>query len=145
MTKAWKRGSAALAAGAIIAVGMVATQPAPSASAAKGTTARKLVASTKAKTIRLMVCDKGMYPSVFTVQPQDPVAQRPNLYKRHGERCYKADLDFNKTYKVSVMIVNMRVGRIAGTIKTFSFKADRPMTVVTLGTAQKPRLERYRK
>ncbi|MFD9053011.1 hypothetical protein [Streptomyces zaomyceticus] len=148
MTKAWKRGSAALAAGAIIAVGMVATQPAPSASAAKGTTATKPVVPTKIKTVRLMVCDKGAYTSVYTVRLPDPQDRRtriPAYYKAPGDKCVKSDLYFNKTYRVSVKVLNVKTGKRGATIKTFTFKADRPMTVVTLGTAQKPHLERYRK
>ncbi|MFD9053592.1 hypothetical protein [Streptomyces zaomyceticus] len=146
MTKAWKRGSAALAAGAIIAVGMVATQPAPSASAsaAKGTTATKPVVPTK--TVRLMICDKGTYTSGYILRnanPRDLIT--PGYYKAPGDKCVKSNLVFNKTYRVSVTFVDAKTGLIGATIKTFSFKADRPMTVVTLGTAQKPRLERYRK
>ncbi|MFD9052847.1 hypothetical protein [Streptomyces zaomyceticus] len=148
MTKAWKRGSAALAAGAAIAVGMVATQPAPSASAsaAKGTTATKPVVPTK--TVRLMICDKGTYGSIAQVWQGDPqvhgfLAPTP---LRWGELCNKYTLVQNQKYMVRVNVWSFE-GQKTPTkkIKDFTFKADRPMTVVTLGTVQNPRLERYRK
>ncbi|MFD9052955.1 hypothetical protein [Streptomyces zaomyceticus] len=125
---------------------MVATQPAPSASAAKGKTATKPAVPAKAKTVRLMVCDKGAYTSVYKVANADPRdLLTPAYYKAPGDKCTKSNLYFNKTYRVSVKVLNVKTGKRGATIKTFTFKADRPMTVVTLGTAQKPRLERYRK
>ncbi|MFD9053463.1 hypothetical protein [Streptomyces zaomyceticus] len=145
MTKAWKRGSAALAAGAIIAVGMVATQPAPSASAAKGTTATKPVVPTK--TVRLMICDKGTYASTSRVWQGDlrNAAYLQSKALRSDELCGKYALVQNQKYTVRVAVWSFEKKKATKKIKEFTFKADRPMTVVTLGTAQKPRLERYRK
>ncbi|MFD9053613.1 hypothetical protein [Streptomyces zaomyceticus] len=126
---------------------MVATQPAPSASAAKGKTATKPAVPAKAKTVRLMVCDKGTYSSITTVWQGDPRTHGTLASKamRSGEWCEKYALVQNQEYKVSVAVWSFEKKKAIKKVREFAFNADPPMTVVTLGAAEKPHLERYRK
>ncbi|MFD9053420.1 hypothetical protein [Streptomyces zaomyceticus] len=124
---------------------MVATQPAPVASAANGDTGTKPVLTNKM--VRLMVCDKGTYQtrsSVWQVHPVTGYWMAPH-YFTSGEKCGKFTLTRNEEYTVVVSVWNAQKNKRGKRVKTFTFTADRPMTVATLGTAEKPRLERYRK
>ncbi|MFD9052848.1 hypothetical protein [Streptomyces zaomyceticus] len=96
--------------------------------------------------VRLALCRKGTYASVTWVWQGDPrTAAFLASIGRSGELCKKYALVQNQKYTVRVAVWSFEKEKTIKKIKEYAFKADRPMTVVPLGTGQKPRLERYRK